>query len=467
MADVIDSTAEEMKPGAAASRPGGYRRLTAALVGGVIGGALVLVGGFLFLPDYVQGRIEAAVADLRPSDEAEQRIVALEQRTHTLAGLDDRAQELTQQIDAVQASVAELGGRLEQATDQAQQQEGTVGTLQSTQQELASRVAELEGRPVPEVPDLGPLHAQIENATKDVQDLRAFGEQLAARVSEATSTTDATLRRVDTLTTAQAEADRRATERAQALADRMTAAETAMSARFADLNQAEATLSSLQSTLASQASQIAALEAGASDLESQAQQGIAAVGDKIGALEQRVDERLAQDSRGAATALALSELNDALADGSAFPTAQAVLEKSSADDATIASAAEKLRPSAATGVPTRAALLEQLGELDRVAAAASSDDWVEQTRSNILGLVTVKRRDGTVVNGGEDEEGNSAQQKLAAGDLAGAIAAVEARSDKDEPEVAAWLQRAKARADAEAAAELLRQHLGELLVRPS
>ena len=84
-----------------------------------------------------------------------------------------------------------------------------------------------------------------------------------------------------------------------------------------------------------------------------------------------------------------------------------------------------------------------------------------------MGLVQVKRRDGVPVSGGDTTAGGEAAQKLAAGDLPGAIAAVAARPDADRAPVAAWLARAKARADAEAAAELLRQHLGEILVRPS
>ncbi len=467
MADVIDSTAEETKPGPA-SKPPSYRRLTSALVGGVIGGALVLVGGFLFLPDYVQGRIDAAVAGLGPSPELEQRVAAVEQRADSLAGLEDRTSSLSDQLGQVQASLSELSGKVDEAAQAAAQQSDGLSGIRNGQQELAQRVQELEQRPVPEQPDLGPLQAQIEAASKNVDDLRSFGDQLANRVNDVTSSSDATLRRVDTLTSAQAEIERRLNERGQQLADRLTAIETATSAKFASLAQAEATLASLQSNMASQASEIGAVQAEMADSSAKADQAVTAVQDRVASVEQRISERLDQDGRGVATAVALTDINRALEDGSPFPTAQAVLETSAKDDEEIARAAELLRPSAPIGVPTRDALMDELARLDQVGVAASSGDWVEQTRANIMGLVTVKRRDGAPVSGdGSADQGGDAQQKLASGDLAGAIAAVSARPDAGEEPVAKWLASAKARADAEAAAQLLRQHLGELLVRPN
>lgn len=465
MADVIDSTAEETKPGPA-SNPRSYRRLTAALVGGVIGGALVLVGGILFLPNYMQGRIDTALADARPAPELEQRIAAIEQRTETLADLPDTTSNLSGTLDDVQARLADLSGKVGQATEQAEQQSGGLSDLKDSQQQLAQRLDELEQRPVPK-PDLGPIQAKVEAATKNVEDLRAFGEQLANRVNDVTGTGEATLRRVDTLTTAQAEAERRLNERTQQLADRLSANDTAMSAKFASLAQAEATLAAMQSALASQASEIGAVQANVAGATTKTDEALAKIEDRLASVDQRISERLDQDGRGVATAVALTDVNRALEDGSAFPTAQAVLEASAKSDETIARAAEMLRPSAPHGIPTREQLMSELAELDRVGVQASSEDWVEQTRSNIMGLVTVKRRDGTTIAGGGADKGGDAQPKLAAGDLAGAIAAVSARPDADQEAVGNWIERAKARADAEAAAELLRQHLGELLVRPN
>ncbi|WP_027134986.1 COG4223 family protein [Geminicoccus roseus] len=470
MADVIDSTAEETKPGSG-SNPPSYRRLTAALIGGVIGGALVLVGGILFLPDYVQGRIDAATAAMAPPPELEQRIAAVEQRAESLASLTGTTSDLSDQLNQVQANLSDLSGKVDQAAQTAEQQTGGLSDVKSTQEQLGQRIQELEQRPIPEQPDLGPLEAKIEAASKNVEDLRSFGQQLASRVDDVTSTNEATVNRVDTLTAAQAEAERRFNERAQQLADRASANDAAISSKFAALAQAETMLAALQSTLAKQSNELGEVQSRIASSSDETSQALGAVQDRVASVEQRVTQRLEQDARGVATAVALTELNRALEDGSPFPTAQAVLETSGKQDETIQRAAEMLRDVAPRGVPTREELATELDQLDRVGVTASSDDWVEQTRANILGLVTVKRQNGSTASTASTEEPEAAsadaEQRLAEGDLAGAIAAVSARPDADEEAVATWIASAKARADAEAAAQLLRQHLGELLVRPS
>ena len=474
MTDVIDSTAEDTTPGA---QPTGYRRLIAGVIGGVVGGVLVLILGFLILPGYVQGRIDAATKALEPSPELEQRVAAVEKRADGLTDLPGNVSGLSGKVDDLQSGLTGLQDQVARSADQASTQTGGVAELKTAQDQLMQRVDQLaqrtdqvEQRPAPQQPDLAPLQTKIEALDKNVADLRSFGEQLTKRVDDVTSTDAATVERIDTLTSAQAEAEQRLNERAQQLADRVAATESTLNAKVADLAQAQTALGDLQSAVASQTSDLAATKQTLDQNEQQSSQAAAAVQDRVASVEKTVTDRMDQDRGGIATAVALTDLEQALSDGSAFPTAQAVLASAGKTDPTIAKAAALLQDSAADGVATTEALAEQLAALDQPAATGGSQDWVEQTRANILGLVTVKRADGTPVGGptgAKSDESGQAQAKLAAGDLAGAIAAVQARPDADAEPVAAWLAKAKARADAQAATELLRQHLGELLVQPS
>ncbi|HEX2526942.1 MAG TPA: hypothetical protein VHL31_11695 [Geminicoccus sp.] len=464
MADVIESTAEEHKPGSPRKAPG-FRRLTAALVGGVIGAAIALAVGFLVLPDYVQGRIDQGLASLQTDSQLEQRVAATEQQLQPFAGLRDTTGELADKLNSVQADLSALSGKVDETAQRLASVD--LSNLETGQEQLAQRIQTLEEKPEPQMPDLGPLQAAVDAATRNAEDVRSFATQLGSRVDDMTSVHDATSRRVDTLTAAQAEIERRLNERTQQLADRLAANDTAMSARFASLAQLEATIAALQSAVASQSSQLGAAEATAAEAAAKAAAAVESAKAGVAAVQEQVTRQLDQDERGVATAVALTDVNQALENGAAFPAAQAVLESSAGDDPALARAAELLRTSAPRGVATREQLLAELGQLDEGGTTASSGDWVEQTRANIMGLVQVKRRDGAPAATQGGGEGNDAASQLAAGDLAGAIATVSARPDAEREPVAAWLDRAKARADAEAAAEILRQHLGELLVRPS
>ena len=486
MADVIDSTAEETTPGPQRT---GYSRLIAAVVGGVVGAVLVLLAGFLILPGWVQGKIDRAIANIGPSPELEQRVAAVEQQNQQLPTLSKGIADVSDQVKSVQSSLSDqlkgaqsdlssLQDKVAQAADQAGRQDQAVSGLKETQQKLGQQVTELQNRKIPDPVDLSPLQAKVEATQKNMADLRSYAEQLTKRVDDVTSTNDSTVKRIDTLTSAQAGTERRLNERTQQLSDRLAANDAAISAKFADLTQLQETLTSMQSAVASQGSElsaakaeIAATKSAIDDSEQKSAQSIGDVKDQVATVEKQVGDRLQESRTGIATAVALTDLERALEDGSAFPTAQAVLETAAKDDHAISQAASMLQESAPRGIATRAELANELAALDQPGVTPSSKDWVEQTRANILGLVTVKRADGASSSagqtGGSADTSDLALQKLSAGDLAGAITVVSARPDADSKPVAQWLERAKARADAKAAAEMLRQHLGELLVQPS
>lgn len=466
MADVTPPPAEKNAPSTApivtGSRPS-YRRLTSALAGGVVGGVIVLGLGFLVVPEMIQRRVDQAVARIALDPSIGQRLSALEQEVSPLAGLPETLTAQGQKLDTMGGDLAGIGGRLTEAGGRLDDLE----RLAPAQAALSERIAALENAPAPQAQDLGPIQAQVAAAAATAADLRALAEQLGGRVEDLTALQDGTVRRVDTLSAAVAETERRMNTRSEQIGDRLAAAEAALSGKLADLAKAESALADLQATLAAQSARLASIDENAARAASTAEAAASSIDGRIGAAEKALAERFARDERGMATAMALSELARALDDGSPFPTAQAVLETASAGDAPLSEATALLRGSAALGVASRAALLAELTALDAPAPGVtpSSEDWVEQTRQNILGLVTVKRRDGTTTT--TPAATGDAVQLLESGDLAGAIAIIQARADASSEPVAAWIGRAEARRDAEAAQSLLRQRLGELLIRQS
>src|SRR5690606_24452829 len=115
------------------------------------------------------------------------------------------------------------------------------------------------------------------------------------------------------------------------------------------------------------------------------------------------------------------------------------------------------------GVPTLQALQRRFGavlaEALRADAAAAREGWVEETLGRLTGLVTI-RRTGEVA--GDDAEAilARAEARLAAGDLAAAVAELEALTGPAAAAVAPWLEAARLRLAAdEAAASLQAQAL--------
>lgn len=444
--------------GDSAQRPR-HTRLIAAFIGGLVGGVLVLVLGLLVLPEFIQRRVDQALAGFQIDPQIQQRLAAVEQDVKPLEESPGQIQALQQQLGTVQSSVAGVDAR----TGEISRRLDDLANLGQQQAALGDRITKLENRPEPEPVDLGPVNAAIDTVKQSVTDLNGTTDQLGSRIGEIASTNEATVRRVDTLTAALADTEQRLNQRSEQLTDRLAANESALSGRLATLNQTEAALASVQATLADQGSRLGGIEQKAESAAAKAEQASGAVEERLGAAEQSLSQRFARNETAATSAVALSEVDAALESGRPFPTAQVLIERAGATDETLAKAADLLRAAAPVGVPTRQQLMTQLEDLRQPAPAGETTgggDWVEQTRQNILGLVQIRRS-------GEAATGNAGAPVVAEGDLAGAVQAVAQRADAAQEPVAGWLAKARARLDAEAGQTLLRQHLDQLLSSPS
>lgn len=135
----------------------------------------------------------------------------------------------------------------------------------------------------------------------------------------------------------------------------------------------------------------------------------------------------------------------------------ALLPEDGDGDPDLVAAVEALRPIAAGGAPTLADLRARFGATaNRVARAAiePAGDWLGRTLSRLAALVTV-RRTGEVEGSAPDAIMARAERRLADGDLAAAVAEVEALEGAAADAAAEWLAAARKRLAAERAVAAL------------
>jgi uroporphyrinogen-III synthase len=164
-------------------------------------------------------------------------------------------------------------------------------------------------------------------------------------------------------------------------------------------------------------------------------------------------------------ALAALRLGDALASGRPYRPELALLQGNSALEAEVKS----LSARADTGVPTRAQLIDRFPGASAAAAkartaSANQDDLWERTLARLQGLITVRRIDAGT---GDDGRLAAAETALRRGDLAAAIAGVDALPDGPvKSALSGWRTDAAARLEADAAFARLTQALAAGLGKP-
>jgi hypothetical protein len=151
--------------------------------------------------------------------------------------------------------------------------------------------------------------------------------------------------------------------------------------------------------------------------------------------------------------LAVGQLRAALRGSGPFEAElDAVTALAGDDDAGLAEARASLAAYAGAGVPTVAALRADFANvaLDVVRAARAPGDstWIDRTIDRLARLVTV-RRVGDVAGDTAAATVARAEQRLAGGDLAAAVAEVQRLEGPAATAVAAWLAEARARLAAE------------------
>lgn len=186
---------------------------------------------------------------------------------------------------------------------------------------------------------------------------------------------------------------------------------------------------------------------------------------RLDRLEAAITHAAASDSTDTAIVLVLLQMRSALAAGRPFAAEYDTLMALTHDRPEIAEAAAPLAEPAKSGVATSAVLLGRLRQLmpaiGKAAAASPANGgaapagWGEAILDRLRGLVRIER---VAPSSGEaPAEGSAAatvtaaEQALAGGDLAGAVAALDKLTGPEAAAAAPWLRMAKQRLTVEAA----------------
>jgi hypothetical protein len=281
---------------------------------------------------------------------------------------------------------------------------------------LASRVAALEGRPAPAAgPDLRPEIAALERRIAAIEQRGEDLSALAGRVAALERAISAA---------AQGPASDAGTRAALgALADRVAALE----ARPAPQPPPDPRIPDL-------AARLAALEA-----RPAADPRVAALAERVAALEARpgMEARVAALE---ARMTAFVRAQAALEAGRPLGPALAALPQGVTVPASLAAFAERAPPTLGT---LRLRFVEA-ARAAREAREPAEGDMLDRATSRIAGLVTVRRGDTVVLGDATASVLADAERRLDAGDLAGAVAALDRLPARPAAAMAGWVAEARA-----------------------
>ena len=322
-------------------------------------------------------------------------------------------------------------------------------------------------RSAPRAPSLAPLERRIValEARPEAADSKALAERVEAMAAQ-----------LDTASAAAAEARRIAGAATgdpamlAALGQKLAALELALTAETAERRDlAQRLLAALRALeAAAPAEDVAALEARIAARE-QAGAAVADIDRRIAALEGA--EKMRGEARGDATALALAAagLRRAVAAGEPFADTLALARKFAGDDAATLAALDRLDAVATKGVPDEVALRASFAPAAEAARVALRSEgrtsWSDRALARLEGVVTIRRTEPR--GDGPEAAMTRAEQRLAAGDLAGADTALAGLDGVAADAVAAWRERAGVRLDALAAGATLEARALERLAAGS
>ena len=259
----------------------------------------------------------------------------------------------------------------------------------------------------------------------------------------------------------------------QQLESRIAALETAQKQEqqsavqaASSLKQVDSRISALEATPETATKDLAELRR---RLDSLSSAGTALSG-RFDALEKTAHAEPAANPGDAALALALAQIRDAIQAARPFSAEYEALATLARSRPEIAEAAATLAEPARTGVASRAVLLKRLHEVAGSIISAQTpqadSDWASEALSRLSGLVTIRRIGGAGQSGPEAAV-NVAETALAAGDLLGAVAALDKLTGAPAEAARSWLQMARARLTVEDALRRIETLLVARLGKPS
>jgi uroporphyrinogen-III synthase len=188
---------------------------------------------------------------------------------------------------------------------------------------------------------------------------------------------------------------------------------------------------------------------------------------RLQAVEAAEAKAARSDPTAPALALAVGQLRDASLAGRPFARELDSLREIAKSRTDLAEAAERLRPFAAKGVPTVAALKGRFDGVARavtIAARGEGDGtWTGRALARLAALVAVRRTDERAAEGTPDAVLRAAEQALARDDVGQAVAALETLAGPAQAAAQGWFADARARSTLDAAlADLHRRALAAL-----
>ena len=159
--------------------------------------------------------------------------------------------------------------------------------------------------------------------------------------------------------------------------------------------------------------------------------------------------------------LASGQLEAALDSGQPYVSELGAVRRLAAEDPELPALLAKLEEHADEGIPGMAELRLRFEDMALAAVQASQStvegDWMDRAWARLRSLVTVRPVGGDVAGDSAEAHLARAEARLGEGDLAGAVAEVEALEGPAAEAAAPWLAGARARAAADQAIEALRE----------
>jgi hypothetical protein len=235
----------------------------------------------------------------------------------------------------------------------------------------------------------------------------------------------------------------------QQLTERIAALEARPTPQDSDLGPIEQRIATLEGRPTPQAPDLGPIEQQLGALD----KTTADLKQSVAALEKAAQAQPATDPKNTAMALVLLQIRAAVDLGRPFGAEYQTLLALAGDRRELTAAASPLAGPAENGVASRAVLaarLRQLAPQIATAKAPASNGWTAQIAARLHGLVTIRRVGGSDQSPAEAALGD-AQHDLAAGDLAGAVAALDRLDGAHRAAAEPWLKMAKDRLAVEAA----------------
>ena len=467
------------------------RGFVPGLIGGLIGGAVVALGGGWYA--YEHGPIKPALSQLEATTATAQgassgvtalggkveeldktvdsEIAALKQAvqqgdTAGQQALEQARGAADQGLQQAESGIAAAGSRLgalEQADkDMAIKLDQAASTFRAAGEQVISRLEAVNAKLV-EVEEHQPADVVDKKTVADIAAKQAGNEQGQQAVAAA-------LARLEQLVTQSLDAGNKQAAALQTMVD-------AAQDRMNEIAQQQRDLLAMKEQLGDQTrtneAQAAALgqatqqvEALRAEVQAKVEGARSELQQKIADTSTRLTTEGAARERSVGLSLAASSLEAALQNGQPFEATVRTLHQLSQGDQVVDGVAGTLEPMAAGGIPTVASLAQGLDAVEQGLAAEApqaSSDWLARTTENLNSLIDLHPADQESVPGQGAVRGS--RQALLLQDLAGAAAALKPLADQGNEAAKAWIGSADQRITATQAVDTLRQHLKTMVAR--